>query len=479
MEKTVLAYAQTAKELGCPREQVENFFKAQIFLQPKQLEMASAARRCDLTDGPTMVGVGGARGGGKSQWMFAQISLDDCVRFPGLKVLLLRKSATAMKEQIRDMLQKTCKFLKYNYKEQAGIVEFENGSFIIVKHFKDDKDIDNFLGQEYDVMAIEELTTLGGDKIKNLLTCLRTSKPGWRPRLYAAWNWGGISHQYVKRMFYDAWFENRQVDTFYIKATVADNNYVNPENKKILETMTGWKYKSWYLGDPNFQAGQFFTNWNESWHVYPNTHVTLQPKNPKKWIAGFDYGFAHPTAFILSCLDDMGNVFTVAEYCQEQSVIEEHAQNIFALLKQYNLDVRDLDFIAAGADCFSRKPDGRTIAQEYEDCGIILSRTEIDRVNAWAVMQQRLGDVERNIEPTWFIHKSCKNLIAQIPMAQNHDTRQGDIEKMNYDSDSQTGGDDALDSARNLLVMEISGVATWVRPLTLHNQFKPQLVLQG
>ena len=87
-------------------------------------------------------------------------------------------------------------------------------------------------------------------------------------------------------------------------------------------------------------------------------------------------------------------------------------------------------------------------------------------MNAWAVMQQRLGDIEKGIQPTWFIHNRCVNLIAQIPMAQNHEIRIGDIAKMNADENGE-GGDDALEAARNFLVAEPSGVVRFALPVAL------------
>lgn len=461
--------AQTAKDAGCPQDQVMNFMSKAMILQPKQFEMAAAARKCDIAGNPTAVGVGGARGGGKSAWMFAQICLDDCQRYPGLKFLYLRKSATAAREQIRDLLLKTCpkNIVKHEYREQAGVIEFENSSFIIIKHFKDEKDIENFLGQEYDGIAIEELTTLTFDKWKNLMTCLRTSKPNWRPRFYGAWNWGGIGHAWVKKVFYDPWESGTQKDTIYIKATVHDNNHVNVENRKILESLSGWKYKSWYLGDPNFQAGQFFTNWNEDYHVYPSANCPVFTETKaKRWYVSMDYGFAHPSCFHLHCDDANGNTYTVDEEHRKETVIEEHSEYFKAMLRRHNLVIHDLDFVVAGKDCFSRKQDGRTIAMDYEDCGISMIPAEIDRVNAWAVMQQRLGDIEKGIKPTWFISRKCKHLIAQIPMAQNHETRIGDIQKMNSDEEGD-GGDDALEAARNGLITAPRGVLSFAIPMTM------------
>lgn len=480
-EKALIEYIQVGSKFGCPPDQILNFFNAGMLLQPKQLEMASAARQCDIKGLASSLGVGGARAGGKSAWMFAQICLDDCQRFPGLKVLFLRKSATSAREQIRDLLLKTCKNVKYNYREQAGLIEFENGSFIIIKHFKDSKDIENFLGQEYDVVAIEELTTLTFDKWKNLMTCLRTSKPNWRPRFYGAWNWGGIGHAWVKRVFHDPWKDGKQSETIYIKATVKDNRHVNDENKRILETLTGWKYKSWYLGDPDFQAGQFFTNWSDMVHVYPNRFVTTGDHEMASWFCSFDHGFAHPCCCHLHAKDRAGNTFTVDEYHQHEAVPSENAENIKAMLRRHGLTVDNLDFFVAGGDCFSRRVSAtevKTIASMYADYGIDMTPAETDRVNRWEIMGNKLGNIEKGVKPTWFISHNCPHLIEQIPLAQHHETRTGDISKMNAEAETGEGGDDALECASFGLASDSCGIShvsamslTSFQPITLEYKY--------
>jgi hypothetical protein len=60
------AYLAAGKGAGCPAEQMSNFLRAGVVLQPRQLAASAAARLCDWADGPTAVGYGGARGGGKS-----------------------------------------------------------------------------------------------------------------------------------------------------------------------------------------------------------------------------------------------------------------------------------------------------------------------------------------------------------------------------------------------------------------------------
>jgi replicative DNA helicase len=58
--------ALTARYLGAPRDQIENFFRRQYIPQPKQLQFHAACRLADLPYGPDQIGFGGARGPGKA-----------------------------------------------------------------------------------------------------------------------------------------------------------------------------------------------------------------------------------------------------------------------------------------------------------------------------------------------------------------------------------------------------------------------------
>jgi hypothetical protein len=65
--------------------QMDKFASADVVLQERQLVASAAARLCDAPTGPMAIGYGGARGGGKSHWLLAQMGADDCQRVPGLK----------------------------------------------------------------------------------------------------------------------------------------------------------------------------------------------------------------------------------------------------------------------------------------------------------------------------------------------------------------------------------------------------------
>jgi phage terminase large subunit len=474
------AFIYTARARGCQLEQITNFIKAGAWLQPKQLEIAARCRDCDQPDGPTSILAGGGRGSSKSHALFAQIFCDDCQRVPGLKCLFIRKVGQANKEQVGDFITKLLPNIPHKYREATpSKVEFPNGSFVILGNFKDEKDIDKYLGLEYDVIYIMESNQLTQSKKINILSCLRTNKPNWRPRCYQDTNPGGIDHVANKRLFVDPWKLElaggpKQKETRYIHSTVDDNKYVNSEYKAYLEKLVGWQREAWLNGSWEFMAGAFFSNFYPDVHVYPNPQTSLAERSIIRWFAGMDYGYSHPNAFCLGCEDENGNIFATNTYSAANTPIEQHAANIRDLLALNNLEVEDLEFIAAGRDCFRVDKDGSTVETEYREHGIGLTAVHIDRINAWSQVAEVFGDVQHQIKPRCFIHKNCEELIFQIQAAQSDPKKPNDIIKMNADAETLEGGDDMLEGFRNLIVMAYSSLITNAKPLRIGN-FQPML----
>jgi len=101
----------------------------------------------------------------------------------------------------------------------------------------------------------------------------------------------------------------------------------------------------------------------------------------------------------------------------------------------------------AGADVFSRQSDGTTIAAQYARQGITLRVANTDRVNGWAELLHRLGDIEAGIAPTLFIHRRCGRLVETMPSLQHDPNRSEDVLKVDADEEGN-GGDDCADALR-------------------------------
>jgi hypothetical protein len=444
-------YFMVGRRAGCPKDQMQRFERADVVLQERQLVASAAARMCDRADGPTAIGYGGARGGGKSHWLLAQMGVDDCQRVPGLKCLLLRKVGKANLEHFEDLRRKLFTNLGHEFSAFRGILTFNNGSRIIAGHFQNEKDIDAYLGLEYDVIGIEEATTLTARKYQDITTCCRTSKPNWRPRIYSTTNPGGVGHAWYRTRFVAPMLERRETETRFVAARVTDNRWNNPEYIRVLQGLSGWQRRAWLDGDWDIAAGQFFTTLRREVHVVPDFDDT----RAREWFCAMDYGFAHYTVVLLGCTDGDGNLFVVDEHAERLWLPQRHAPAIKAMLARHKigdrkLELSDLKRFVAGADVFSRQSDGTTVAAQYARQGITLRPANTDRLNGWAEIMTRFGDVEANIRPTLFIQQRCGRLIETLPTLQHDPNRPEDVLKVDADDDG-VGGDDCADCLRYLV----------------------------
>ena len=461
-------FAAAARLSGCSPDQMENFIRAGVILQPRQMDASAAARLCDLPNGPTAVGFGGARGGGKSFWLLAQMGVDDCQRVPGLKCLLLRKVGKANLESFEDLRRRLFLRLPHEFNASRGILTFANGSRIILGHFKCEKDIDAYLGLEYDIIGIEEATTLTSRKYHDIVTCCRSSRiyspstlnlqPSttpipWRPRLYSTTNPGGVGHAWYRARYVDPWLRRCETDTRFIPATVTDNAFTNAEYRNTLDSLSGWQKRAWRFGDWDIAAGQYFTTFRRDVHVIEE----FNDSRAVEWVAALDYGFNHYTVVLLGCTDSDGNLYIVDEHARRGWVPERHAEAVKAMLQrhrvalapvhQYSIALRRF---VAGADLFARQSTGKTIARQYADLGIRLTPAHTNRVSGWAEILRLLGDPDAGIRPRLLIHQRCARLIDCLPSLQHDPNHPEDVLKTDPDENG-IGGDDAADTLRYLV----------------------------
>ena len=454
--KAIENFILSAKKAGVPRDQLESFLRYGYVPLPWQLKFHSIARQSDKENGAVDIGVGGARGPGKSHGVFAQVCLDDCQRIKGLKALFLRQTGKSASESFNDLILRVLSGkIKYVYNRSNNTLHFPNGSRVLLGGFETEKDIDKYIGIEYDLIAIEERNQLTGVKVLKLRGSLRTSREDWRPRMYSSFNPGGLGHQDIKAEFIEPYRAINETTTRFIPATYRDNPYLNKEYIEYLESLQGDLGRMWREGDWDIFAGQFFPEWRREKHV-------VEPfKIPTSWkrIRTIDpSGRRGVTAGYILAIDNDGNVYVTHEHYLTGLDADQHADKLTVQAKDIYLPYTTID-----AAAFAKIGLPETIAEVYQRHGVTnLVPSDKKRDAGWDIFHQYLRWEEKpnllggepiKTGPKLRIFNTCPNLIRTIPLAihdENHPEDTMDTERPFTDSEGRQGFEhfDALDAIR-------------------------------
>jgi len=435
METPTQILIKSALNNGVPKDQLKNFLINKYIPLKWQLRFHALARECDKPDGPVKLGVGGSRGPGKSHSVFAQMALDDCQRVDGLKGLFLRQTGKAAQESFNDLILRVISGkIPYNYSEHKGLLEFPNNSRILLGGFRNENDIDNYIGIEYDLISIEELNQLTEKKVDMLLGSMRTSKLNWRPRLYSSFNPGGLGHVFVKDTFVIPYREKRETETRYIPSTYQDNPYLNKEYIDYLEGLTGTLGRAWREGDFDIFEGQYFSEWRNEHHVIPPFQI---PDTWKRY-RGYDHGREAPACCKWYAVDYDGNVFAYRELYVKGWNADQIAREIVRLTPENER----IEYTVADASIFSKIGHGETIGEIMARNGVMCIPSSKDRVAGWNVMHEYLYWDNFN-EPKLRYFNTCFNSIRTIPSLIHDEHRPEDLDS--------SGEDHAIDCDRYLL----------------------------
>lgn len=443
---------EAAKAAGCGREQIEYLVKIAGYIPYRwQWAFHAAAREADEDGGPTEIGLGGARGPGKSHAVLSQVALDDAQRCKGLKVLFLRQTGASAQESFDDVIQKAVKG-RVEYRKSKTQLKFPNGSRIILGGFKDERDIDKYIGIEYDVIVVEELTQLSIEKYLKLKGSLRTSKAHWRPRIYASFNPGGIGHAWVRERFvlpyragtnfYIEPDTKKKIVVRFIPSTYRQNPALNKEYIDYLESLGGTLGRAWRDGDWDVFEGQYFNEWSHEQHVvvgrerFPNGLPMSWPKYRSIDISGRDG--------ITSChwyaLDPDGRVWVYREYYYGVGVLDqqgnkievgrdydEHARAITALSEDEEGVQEPYQYTVIDTAAFAKAGYSETAAEVYERNGVMgLIPSAKERVVGWNTVHTYLRWT-LSTKPKLQVFDTCVNMIRTLPLLQHDERKPEDI----------------------------------------------------
>lgn len=449
----------TAKKAGCPQTQVEMLVENAGYIPyPWQWLFHAAAREADHEGGPTEIGLGGARGPGKSHAVLSQAALDDCQRIEGLKVLFLRQTGVSAQESFDDLITKAVKGRTEYHKSKVSI-KFPNGSRVLLGGFKDEREIDKYIGIEYDIIIIEELSQITEDKYNKLRGSLRTSKPNFRPRMYLSFNPGGIGHAWVRNRFVIPYRTNKQTNTRFIPSTYKENPALNPEYITYLESLSGSLGRAWREGNWDVFEGQYFAEWDHERHVVKPFLI------PSTW---YRYRSIDPSGRdgITSChwyaVDGDGRVWAYREYYWNAKAkdadgnelggrdYDMHARAIAELSRDEDGSEEQYAYSVIDTAAFAKAGYSETAAEIYERNGVTgLIPAAKERVIGWNAVHTYLRFEKDSDRPSGYtqpklqVFSTCVNMIRTLPLLL-HDAKHPE------DLDSR-GEDHAADELRYIL----------------------------
>lgn len=412
MDKRLLrAYAQTARDAGCPEDQTRLFVRGGYIAQPKQLDFHAAARTVETADGPTLLAMVGTRNSAKTHAVFAQVALDDCRRYPGLKFLFLRNFKSSAAESFDDLAAKLLRYTPHVKSDTQ--VRFPNGSRILIGGFKDASDINKYVGIEYDGLAIEEVNQLTKDKIEMIEGSIRTSRTdGYRARVYWTANPGGVGYSYVKQRVITPWRKEQEQGTRFFYAHWRDNVFCAADYRRYLEGLSGHLRKSWYEGDLDAFEGLAFPQFDELRHIIEPREL---PYHWPRWRA-VDYGL-NPDPF--SCLWFARDLVIGRIYIYRQARGTGYSDTIQArMIRDLTPPGEHIAMTYAGRDMWSNRDrsDGKisTNADEYMRMGVPLTMADVNRVAGKRKIDRLLGSLPDGL-PGLQVFSDCTDWIATVP----------------------------------------------------------------
>ncbi|NOS86031.1 MAG: hypothetical protein HOP31_12890 [Ignavibacteria bacterium] len=439
--------------------------------QPKQSLFHFEVNRRDKT-GYREFFFGGSASPGKSTAIRWQAH-KDCWKYPGLRVLILRNTFPELQRTHLDLINFDLPPAYGSYNSQRHTFYYSNGSILEFGYCEKEKDFDKYLSANYDIIMLDEGTTINFKLYLLLKSRLRMSVAGFTPYMAVVSNPGGKYHKLYKSYFYtqtfDIDFPDELQDTayrpeqiLYIQAYVYDNQqYVikDPEIIQRLKNLPENERKRFLEGSWDINTGSFY-DFNENIHVIDPFEI------PEDWlkIADIDYGRTNACNFIAIGPD--GNFYIYAEWSHKGGTHSTRALSFYNFLVSNSIDVSminspagnvvlwaDVNFFYRRKDDEKSKPPSDYFAK-YKIFPKPLHKTrDLNNDVSWRVMcnnyiaellqyeytvikqEDEHGIVKEIkdkliVQPKLYIFRNkCPKLIATLPELVRSEHNQDDVEK--------------------------------------------------
>lgn len=381
-----------------------------------------------LKDKHRHIAYGGARGGGKS-WAVRTKSKLLAFRYPGIKILIVRKTYKELQNNhIEQLTAELAGFAKYNRSDK--MFRFPNGSTISFGYCANEGDLGQYQGAEYDVVFIDEAGQLQESWIRKINLCVRGTN-GFPKRTYYTLNPGGPGHAYFKRVFVDRNF-NPDEDTddyFFIQAKVEDNKALmdtQPDYLRELENLPPTLRAAWKDGRWDVYEGQFFEDFRDVPEHYKDrrwTHVIEPFEIPDGWTIcrSYDFGYGKPFSCAWWAVDYDGTIYRIMELygCTRTPnegvkwTPDKQFEEIHKTEMQHPW-LKGKTIIGVADPAIWDASRGESVADTAARYGVFFTPGDNERIAGWMQCHYRL-QFDEDGYPRMYVFNTCRAFIRTIP----------------------------------------------------------------
>ena len=296
------------------REEIEHVFRP-----------AGAAAALFLAKDPEVL-IEGPAGTGKTRAVLEYVNYL-CEEYPGIRVLLYRKTRTSMNESV--LVTYEDKVLWEDHPAKVGdahrnnrqFYKYPNGSHVVVGGMDNSARI---MSTEYDVAACFEATEVSMDDWEKVLSRLRNNIMPWQQAI-ADCNPSSQYHWLNQRA-------NKGLMTRLLSRHV-DNPSLTDAYLANLSRLTGARYERLFKGRWVSEEGLVYDDWD------PATHMIDEEDLPSmKWYFGsIDWGYRAPGVFQVWGVDGEFNLYRVEEHYRTNQKYEWWADIVASAYDEYSL----------------------------------------------------------------------------------------------------------------------------------------------
>ncbi len=381
-----------------------------------------------LKDKHRHIAYGGARGGGKS-WAVRTKSKLLAFRYPGIKILIVRKTYKELQNNhIEQLTAELAGFAKYNRSDK--MFRFPNGSTISFGYCANEGDLGQYQGAEYDVVFIDEAGQLQESWIRKINLCVRGTN-GFPKRTYYTLNPGGPGHAYFKRVFVDRNFnpDEDPDDYFFIQAKVEDNKALmdkQPAYLRELENLPPTLRAAWKDGRWDVYEGQFFEDFRDVPEHYKDrrwTHVIEPFEIPDGWTIcrSYDFGYGKPFSCAWWAVDYDGTIYRIMELygCTRTPnegvkwTPDKQFEEIHKTEMQHPW-LKGKTIIGVADPAIWDASRGESVADTAARYGVFFTPGDNERIAGWMQCHYRL-QFDEDGYPRMYVFNTCRAFIRTIP----------------------------------------------------------------